>query len=86
PDATRVIARDRGLLNRVGDAVTGANPVDDQHLYQRAAEKLSDAAAQSDLRNRAETNTEQFLRDTLKSAGVDDVTVVFDAPAPGQSA
>ena len=86
PDATRVIARDRGVLNRLGDAVTGANPVDDQKLYQRASEKLADAAAQSDLTERARANTESFLRDTLHASGVTDVTVVFDQPAPGQAA
>ena len=86
PDATRVIARDQGLLNRVGAAVSGSNPVDDQPLYQRATAKLGDAASQSDLQDRARANTEQFLDDTLHAAGVTNVTVVFDAPAPGQSA
>jgi hypothetical protein len=86
PDVTRVLARDRGVLNRVGDAVSGSNPVDDQRLYQRASEKLADAAAQSDLTQRARTNTESFLLDTLRASGVTDVTVVFDQPAPGQAA
>ena len=86
PDATRVIARQQGVLNRVGNALSGENPVDDQALYQRAAEKLSDAAAQSDLQDRARANTEKFLQQTLASSGVTDVTVVFDAPVPGQAA
>jgi hypothetical protein len=60
--------------------------VNDQPLYQRAAEKLADAAGQSDLQDRARTNTERFLDDTLHAAGVTNVTVEFDAPAPGQSA
>ncbi|MGZ4695500.1 MAG: DUF4230 domain-containing protein, partial [Acidimicrobiales bacterium] len=46
-------------------AVTGSNPVDDQALYQRAAEKLADAAGQSDLQDRARANTERFLQQTL---------------------
>lgn len=86
PDATRVVARQQGVLNRLGSAVTGSNPVDDQALYQRAAEKLSDAAGQSDLQDRARANTEKFLQQTLASSGVTDVTVVFDAPVPGQAA
>lgn len=86
PDATRVVAREQGVLNRLGSAVTGSNPVDDQDLYQRATEKLADAAGQSDLQARARANTERFLRETLGAAGVTDVTVVFDAPAPGAAA
>lgn len=82
PATTRVIAHDRGVLDRVGDAVSG-NPFDDSELEQRAQDKLADAAAQSELEDRAKANTEAFVRDTLKAAGVDQVTVVFDqAPAP----
>jgi len=84
PAATRVIARQQGVLNRVGDAISGDNPVNDQPLYQRAADKLTDAATQSDLQDRARANTERFLHDTLASAGVTNVTVIWDAP--GQAA
>jgi hypothetical protein len=80
PSTTRVVARERGVLNRVGDALSGSDPTNDQKLYQRASEKLADAASQSDLQNRAKANTEQFLTDTLRQAGVNQVTVVFDAP------
>jgi len=86
PDATRVVARQQGVLNRLGSAVTGSNPVDDQALYQRATEKLADAAGQSDLQDRARANTETFLEKTLAASGVTHVTVVFDAPAPGGAA
>ena len=79
PSTTRVVARERGLVNRLGDAVSGSNPTNDQGLYQRAAEKLTAAADQSDLQARARANTERFLRDTLGSVGVTNVTVVFDA-------
>lgn len=85
PAATRLISRDRGVIDRLGDAVgSGANaPIDD--LEQRAADKVAAAAEQSDLRDRARANTEKFLRDTLRSTGVEDVTVVFDA-TPGARA
>lgn len=86
PDTTRVITRDRGVLDRLGDAVSGADPSNDQHLYQRATEKLADAAAQSDLTARARANTEKFVRDTLRASGVQNVTVVFDAAPAGQAA
>lgn len=77
PASTRVIAHDRGVLDRVGDAVSG-NPFDDSALEQRAQDKLAEAAGQSELTERARRNTEQFVRDTLQAAGVDQVTVVFD--------
>lgn len=80
PGATRVISRDRGVLNRVGEAVGNGDPVHQDQLERRASDKLLAAAEQSDLRARAKANTEAFLRDTLRSAGVQDVTVVFDAP------
>jgi hypothetical protein len=75
---TRVIARDRGVLDRIDDALTSGNPTADEGLYQRAEEKLSDAAAQSDLRRRAEENTNELLTKLLTEAGFENVTVVFD--------
>jgi hypothetical protein len=86
PEATRVINRDRGLIDRAGDAIGSGNATDDGMIYERASDKLADAAAQSDLEQRARENTEQFLRDTLRSVGVDDVTVVFDATSHAQAA
>jgi hypothetical protein len=86
PDATRVINRDRGLIDRAGDALGSGHATDDGQLYERASDKLSEAAAQSDLTERARRNTETFLEETLRSAGVDEVTVVFDAPSPAQAA
>lgn len=86
PEATRVIQRDRGIINRVGDAIGGGHPTDDPEVYKKASDKLAAAADRSDLRDRAKANTETFLRDSLRSAGVDSVTVVFDAPSPRQSA
>jgi hypothetical protein len=76
--ATRVIARDRGVLDRIDDALTSGNPTADEGLYLRAEEKLSDAAAQSDLRRRAEENTNELLTKLLTDAGFEQVTVVFD--------
>lgn len=85
PSTTRVVARERGMLNRVGDALSGSDPTNDQQLYQRASDKLAAAATQSDLQDRAKANTEQFLTDTLHQAGVTNVTVVFDTPPTNPS-
>jgi len=87
-EGTRVISRDRGLLDRVDDALTNGNPSSDDELYARAETKLSEAAGQSDLQARAEDNTRDLLTGLLQDAGYRDVTVVFDAPGadPGTDA
>ena len=80
PDESRVLDRDRGLVERIGDAV-GDNPVDDSALYALAEDRLAAAAAESDLRERAETNTRAMLTGLATSLGVDEVEVTFDEPA-----
>lgn len=80
PTESRVLDRDRGLFERVGDAL-GDNPVDDTELYALAEDRLTAAAAASDLRERAETNTEAMLTGLARSLGVDEVDVRFDEPA-----
>ncbi|MFP5370700.1 MAG: DUF4230 domain-containing protein [Actinomycetes bacterium] len=80
PAESRVLDRDRGLVERIGDAV-GDNPVDDTELYALAQDRLSSAAAASDLRERAETNTAAMLTGLARSLGVEEVDVRFDEPA-----
>ncbi len=80
PSQTRVIARQRGLADRVGDALGDGNPVPQQELEQRAQTKLAQAAVQSDLRSRAEQNTTAFVQHLLIDGSVTKVTVVFDQP------
>jgi len=85
-EGTRVIARDRGMLDRVNDALTSGNPTDDEELYDRAEEKLYDAATQSDLSEQAEESTTEMLTGMLEGVGFEEVTIVFDEPAePGDS-
>lgn len=79
PAQTRIVGRERGLVQRVEDAVTD-NPRDDSQLYQLAAAKLDAAAAQSDLKVRAETNTRSMLTGLAQGLGYQAVTVNF-APA-----
>jgi hypothetical protein len=82
PTQSRVVDRDRGLVERVG-AVFVENPTDDSALYALAEDKLTTAAAESDLLERAETNTRGMLTTLGRSLGVDEVTVEFeDAPTP----
>ncbi len=80
PEETRVLDRDRGLVERIGDAI-GDDPVDDSEIYAMAEDRLTAAAAESDLRERAETNTRAMLTGLAESLGVDEVEVRFDEPA-----
>jgi hypothetical protein len=84
PAESRVLDRDRGLLERVGDAV-GDDPVDDTALFALAEDRLAAAAAASDLRGRAEDNTRDVLTGLARSLGVDEVEVTFAEPADGAS-
>ena len=78
PANSRVIARDRGLLDRVGGAFKD-NPTSEQQLQLAAQEKMARAAAESDLLRRSEDNTRSMLTGLARSLGVEDVTVRFDA-------
>ena len=79
PDRSEVVSRDRGLANRVGDAL-GDTP-DDSELYRLADDQIAEAAAASELTARAEGNTEAFITSLFEGVGYDEVTVVFADPA-----
>jgi hypothetical protein len=79
PEESRVVARDRGILDRLG-AVLSDNPVDDTPLYARAEDRLGQAAAEAGLADRAEANTRRMLDGLMGELGYDDVTVVFESP------
>ncbi len=78
---SRIVGRERGLAQRIGDAVED-NPHDDAELYRLAAVKLDTAAAQSDLTARAADNTRGMLTGLARSLGYETVTVTFAPPAP----
>jgi hypothetical protein len=80
PAETRVLDRDRGLVERIGDALED-DPVDDSELYAMAEDRLAAAAAGSDLRDRAEDNTRAMLTGLAGSLGVDEVEVRFAGTA-----
>ena len=79
---SHVASRKRGLFNRIG-GLFADSPTGEGELYRITEAKLADAAAASDLRDRAAANTERMLRDVLGRLGYDDVIVVFEKPAPG---
>jgi hypothetical protein len=80
PAASRVVGRERGLLNRIA-AVFENNPTSEQELYQLARTKLNDAAKTSDLTRRGEDNTRRMLTTLASSLGFTHVVVSFDAPS-----
>ena len=84
PENSRVVDRDRGLVQRIGGAI-GENPTDDSELYALAERRLATAAAESDVLERAETNPRAMLTTLASSLGVDEVTVEFEE-APGSGA
>jgi hypothetical protein len=78
PEASRVVSRERGLLDRLG-SVFSDSPTSERPYQLAADAKLKAAAAASDLRARAETNTRTMLQNLLRALGYDQVTVTFAA-------
>lgn len=80
PAASRVVGRERGLVNRIAAAFDNS-PTREQQLYQLAQVKMNDAATASGLTQRGEENTRRMLTTLARSLGFTDVTVTFDAPS-----
>ena len=79
-DQSRVVSRDRGVLDRIGSAFSD-NPTSERPLVQAAEEKMRAAAQESDLRRRAEDNTRRMLEGMLGALGYTSVNVTF-SPTP----
>ncbi|HVF15083.1 MAG TPA: DUF4230 domain-containing protein [Acidimicrobiales bacterium] len=79
-DQSRVVSRDRGLLDRLG-SVFADTPTGERELQLAAAEKMKAAAGASDLSTRAEENTRKMLESLLGNLGFTSVTVTF-VPSP----
>lgn len=80
PERSRVLDRDRGVLDRLG-GVLSDNPTGERELYLEAQAKLRRAAADSALTDRAEANTRRMLRALFSTLGFEDITIEFAAPA-----
>ena len=79
PDRTRVYDRDRGVLDRVEDALSD-RPGDEQPLYQLAEDKLAAAAAADPkLLQTAERNTRSMLEGLMRGLGFEKVEIDFRA-------
>ena len=80
PDQSRVVSRDRGVLDRIGGAFSD-NPTSEGPLIQAAERKMQEEAVRSDLQKRAEDNTRRMLEGMLRALGYTSVNVTF-APTP----
>ena len=79
---SRVVSRERGLLDRVGSAV-GDERNPHQELLVLAEDKVGRAAAEdTQLRQRAETNVRSTIGALVRGLGFNDVVVSFAAPSP----
>lgn len=74
-----VVAEQRGLWNRL-TSIFSNDPNKMQDLYKAGAQKINEAAQQSDLAGRASENTRKMLEQLLHSLGYTAVTVTFANP------
>ena len=74
-----VVAEERGLLNRIGDAFK-ADPNKQQRVYQEAQKRITEAARSSGLDQRAKDNTQKMLESLFTRLGYKTVTVSFASP------
>jgi hypothetical protein len=81
---SRVLDRNLGLIDRVGNVFGNGTDSQAQQVYSLAEQKLGDAAKVSALTQRAETNTKLTLERLLKALGFTNVVINFaDTPTNG---
>lgn len=77
PRESRVLDRDLGLLDRLGGVFSDDPNPQDQRLWRLAEERLSGAAKQVGLTERAEANTRTTLARLLGALGFRSVDIQF---------
>jgi hypothetical protein len=78
-EASGVLNRNRGVLDRMGGVFSG-EPTSDKGLYLEAERRLAEAAAESDLLATGEANAAATVEQLLRDAGIERVRVLFAAP------
>ncbi|MFF8727210.1 DUF4230 domain-containing protein [Streptomyces sp. NPDC015171] len=78
PDHSYAVSKQRGLLDRLGDLFSD-NPNSEQAVQKLAVRHIGDAAKDSGLTARAETNTTAMLQGLLRSLGFKEVHVSYTA-------
>ncbi|MFI8287956.1 DUF4230 domain-containing protein [Streptomyces sp. ms191] len=76
PKRSYAVSKQRGLLDRLGDLFSD-NPNDERAVHVLAAQRIGDAAKESDLPLRAEKNTTSMLQGLLRALGFERVTVTY---------
>ena len=76
PDRSYAVSKQRGLLDRIGDLFSD-NPNSEQAVQKLAVKHIGDAAKESGLTKRAETNTTGMLQGLLRSLGFKEVHVTY---------
>ncbi|WP_320778380.1 DUF4230 domain-containing protein [Streptomyces sp. CRN 30] len=76
PDRSYAVSKQRGLLDRLGDLFSD-NPNGEQAVQKLAVRHIGDAAEESGLTGRAESNTTEMLENLLRSLGFEHVRVTF---------
>ncbi|MGK5680441.1 DUF4230 domain-containing protein [Actinoplanes sp. URMC 104] len=74
-----VVAEERGLFNRIGDAFR-TDPGKQQQVYALAQQRITEAARASGLDERARQNTQRMLESLFTRLGYTTVTVKFGSP------
>ncbi|GAA3984924.1 DUF4230 domain-containing protein [Streptomyces sp. NBC_01352] len=75
-DRSYAVSKQRGLLDRLGDLFAD-NPNSEQAVQKLAVRHISEAAKDSELTKRAETNTTTMLKGLLGSLGFKKVEVSY---------
>lgn len=75
-DHSYAVSKQRGLLDRLGDLFSD-NPNSEQAVQRLAVKHIAEAAKDSGLTARAETNTTGMLEGLLKSLGFEEVHVTY---------
>ncbi|WP_411147756.1 DUF4230 domain-containing protein [Streptomyces sp. A30] len=75
-DRSYAVSKQRGLLDRLGDLFSD-NPNSEQAVQKLAVRHISEAAKDSELTKRAETNTTTMLKGLLGSLGFKKVEVSY---------
>jgi hypothetical protein len=76
PDRSYAVSKQRGLLDRLGDLFSD-NPNSEQAVQKAAVKHIGDAAKDSGLTKRAESNTTDMLEGLLHSLGFKEVHVSY---------
>ncbi|MET9138228.1 DUF4230 domain-containing protein [Streptomyces parvulus] len=76
PDRSYAVSKQRGLLDRLGDLFSD-NPNGEQAVQKLAARHIGEAAKDSELTARAESNTTAMLQGLLRSLGFKEVRVAY---------